>query len=156
MPHACAKVQLAAPSPRQRVRFSKHSQMFLFPHNNLESSQKRCTSLERQRFKQSLLRDIHQMRQVLQNTPLELITQETLQECIGIETFIQPEMAVAERVVQMKQAHVHRVLSAQRLLRGRGSTEKQDAISQVSKLSSGWSRTRAEKLATGYAEKIES
>ena len=94
------------------------------------------------------------MRQVLQNTPLERITQETLQECIGIETFIPPEMA--ERVVQMKRAHVHRVLSAQRLLRGRGSTEKQGAISQVSKLSSGWSRTRAEKLATGYAEKIES
>mmetsp|Transcript_17023 Transcript_17023/g.27658 ORF Transcript_17023/g.27658 Transcript_17023/m.27658 type:complete len:178 (-) Transcript_17023:179-712(-) len=134
-------------SPRPRVRFSEYSQLSVIPKDDTKS---KCFSRQEQRlFRQAVLADTLRLRNLFQNTSPEMITQDDLYECVGIESYLSQDLA--RHVVQKKRAHVDAVLSAQRANRGACSNEK---ISHTSKHTSRWARKRAEKLAKGYATQL--
>ena len=127
-----------------RVHFSKFSQMFIIPYDDVES--KWYTQEEQRHFYQACLSEIRRLEDMLRNAAPALMSEDILYECIGIENYLSP--CTAHRAVLMKQIHSETVLLAQRTHQGNHGIE---TLSETSKKSSQWARARAAEVAAAYA-----
>ena len=130
----CIKTTATTLAP-PRVHFSKFSQMFIIPYDDVES--KWYTQEEQRHFYQACLSDIHRLRVMLRDAAPALMSEYILYECGGLTSS-----------VEMRQAHSEAVLSAQRTYQGDHGSEK---LSETSKRSSKWARKRAAKVAAIHA-----
>ena len=141
-----------ASTPRPRVRFSQFSQMTMIPKEDDQKKSKWFSKQEQRRFRQAVLNDTRRIRDLLQNTPPQEITQDELFECVGIENFLSRDLA--QQVLRKKRAHVDAILLVQR---GHhlGTNKKDEEVSHTSKISSQWACERARRIAAGYATSLQ-
>ena len=90
--------------------------------------------------------DASRMRDWFRNLPPDMVTQDDLYECVGIEPFLSEDLG--RQRLEMRRAHVEAVLLAQRAYQGASKVKK---ISQASERSSRLGRESAENLAKVYA-----
>ena len=130
--------------PSLKVRFAQLSVMVVIPTDGVQNS-KWLSRQEMRQIKQRLFNDALRMRDLLSHTP-NVITNDDLYECVGIESLLSHEIR-QEHLVR-KQEHVDAVLSAQRA--HQGATCKIEEISRASMRSSQWAREKAGELAISY------
>ena len=130
--------------PSPKVRFAQLSVMVVIPMDGKNFS-KWLSRQEMRQINQRLFNDALRMRDLLSHTP-NVITNDDLYECVGIESLLSHEIS-QEHLVR-KQAHVDAVLSAQRA--HQGATCKIEEISRASLHSSQWAREKAGELAISY------
>ena len=143
-------------SPRA-VSFSTYSQAILLPppedEDDMES--RHYTQEDIRRFQQVLISDVERLRDELGSMSPEDINADQMYDCVGLEKFLSPELH--RRTVAAMHAHVEAVLEEQGLqleeqMMG-GSIvvmDRGEVLAAKSRLSSAWSRGRAEELAAGY------
>ena len=93
--------------------------------------------------------DAFRMRDWFRNLPPDMVTQDDLYECVGIEHFLSEDSG--RHRLERRQAHIEAVLSAQRAHQGACKVEK---ISLASESSSRLARESAENLAKVYATQL--
>ena len=129
----------------KQVTFSQYSSLLIISNDNTRI--KKNSPQDEQRFRQELVQDARRMARILETTPAYNVTPQQLYQCMGIEPYVTPGLAV--RLQDIKRKHVNAVLGEQRRQRGVCDIEK---LSSVSKQTSGWSRERAYKLGVGYSD----
>ncbi len=114
--------------------------MVLVPKETKESLARRWYSKsEYAKLRDDLMSDIGRMSRLFANTPDDVISQDQLQECIGIETFLNRE--ALQRLQARRNAHVNTILKAQRMC------NKAD-LASVSEKSSQWALVAAQARAS--------
>ena len=129
------------PSPQRNVRFSKYSTLVVLKKHESSSSDCWYTREEQAYSRKRVVYDAYKLRMVLdniRNDPRTTITQDDIDQCIGVENFLCRESA--QILMRKKKEHVAAVLLAQRIHGGCGAIEK---IRVVSEHSSRWSMKRA-------------
>lgn len=121
------------------VHFSQVNHIAVTPKDGIQS--KAYSTSDMGRFKQDLVGDVRHMARVLANTPAEMITQEDLVECLGLEMFL--DRGVARKAQEKKQAHIDAIITGQHLY-------EPDELAQLSSITSSWFRNRAVECAQRY------
>mmetsp|Transcript_22966 Transcript_22966/g.48120 ORF Transcript_22966/g.48120 Transcript_22966/m.48120 type:complete len:165 (+) Transcript_22966:98-592(+) len=137
---------LSTSTPPRRVHFSDKSEMIILdPVQREEEHLVLYTKEEMASFRRQLVYDVRTVLRALNSGVSDVI----LGNCVGIETFLSPELA--RRVIQVRNSHVKAVMDEQRHQRGLGfrSSERLKAVAEAG---SRWSRDRAHELAVGYFE----
>ena len=95
------------------VTFSQSSSMAIIPGNGSDA---KCwySRLECNRFSQAVANDARRMSRLLATTPRDRITQDELQECLGIETFLMDQHTFRLHQ-QRRDRHINAVLIGQHL-----------------------------------------
>lgn len=132
-----------APREARSVCFSPNEQVFDIPGDNAALTYYSPSDIER--FRVTLAQDVQRMATLFSTTPHEFITLEQLYDCIGIEMFLSHNIAIHTAAA----IHAHRevVILGQDLL-------APEALSRVSRASSQWFRSKAQRLALSYLENL--
>ena len=141
--------QMVAPAEnasRPQVRFSPYSQLVVIPKDGVHS--KWFSQRDRRQMKHRQLIDAIRMQDLFRNTSPDMVTQDDLFQCVGIEPFLSADLGLQR--IERKQAHVEAVLSAQSA--HQGDCKK---IALASESSSQWARESAERLAKVYATQLK-
>jgi hypothetical protein len=136
----------ATPRPTQ-VRFSQYSQLTVIPNDGMKS--KWISRWEKRQMERRVVIDASRMRDLFRNLPPDMVTQDDLYECVGIEPFLSEDLG--RQRLERRRAHVEAVLLAQRAHQGACKVKK---ISQASERSSRLGRESAENLAKLYATQL--
>ena len=128
--------------PRSRaVRFSKFSEMVVFPHEIMDSNAYSPANLRR--FKQDFISDARVMAKLLATAPAVILTEDDLLECIGIELFL--KRGLARQAKERKQAHLYTIIAGQYLF-------SKEELANASAISSRWAQGRAVNCASDYSD----
>lgn len=133
----------ATPRPTQ-VRFSQYSQLTVIPNDGMKS--KWISRWEKRQMERRVVIDASRLRDWFRNLPPDMVTQDDLYECVGIEPILSEDLG--RQRLERRRAHVEAVLLAQRAHQGACKVKK---ISQASERSSRLGRESAENLAKVYA-----
>ena len=139
------------PRPRA-VTFSVYSELVVYEPNSDEHVKSKTwySSKDRHGFRQELISHVRRVSHAIEVLPLgDVMSNELPCDCLGIEALISG-VGAARRSEQARRAHIAAVLSEQhrQLQEGVHDIER---LSEVSKLGSDRTRTRARALAKGYA-----
>lgn len=133
-------------SRRRTVRFSETSQLGVIDCSN--DDQQWYDSEDRAHLKRELAMDARRLGKLFATKSPDLVTQDDICHCIGIEHLLSLEKA--RRVVEYKRSHVKLVVESQQV-----PFITPDDIRRVSQESSRPARARAQKLAAGYWSMID-
>ena len=131
---------MSASYSRPAVSFSQVSSLYAFPRTRKENFQDIWyTKDDNVIFKQDFVRDVRRISSVLANTTSQdMLNQEVLQECVGIEVFLLQE----QRLVQAKKrAHMMAVVN------GQHECSSPQELAFISEKSSRWARVDAQNRA---------
>ena len=135
-------------TPPQAVTFSEFSELVFIPCDH-EKSAKWYSSEDKYRFRQTLIDNVRQLKKEINALSHgEIMTQEQLCKCVGIEMFLTKE--ASRYAEQAKRTHIDAVLLEQRRQKQIGICDR-TRLSTISQKGSGWTNERARKLAAGYA-----
>lgn len=126
---------------RPQVRISEFSQLFLIPYDDAES--KWYTRDELRLSRQAAFADAHRLGDCLRIATPASVSQDIINECLGLETFL--SQVATRRIVIV---HVNVVLLAQRVYQG--NERKVEMISEISMNSSRWARERGAAATRSY------
>lgn len=132
---------------RPNVQISQFSQLVTIPYDDPET--KWYTKEEKDCFKRDMLLDVRMLRDLLREETPGLISEEVLNECVGIENLL--SSYTAHLVVKKRREHSMAVLSVQREYKG--DDHMHEMLAKTSYESSRWARKRAVTLASGYSRK---
>eukprot|EP01083_Nonionella_stella_P015357 42964_1 len=122
------------------VSIAPYSNLVFVPKKTKESMARRWYSKsEYAKLRDDLMSDIGRMSRLFANTPDDVISQDRLQECIGIETFL--NRGALQQLQARRNAHVKTILKAQRMC------NKAD-LASVSEKSSQWALVAAQARAS--------
>ena len=130
---------MSASYSRPAVSFSQVSSLCVFPRTRKENFQDIWyTKDDNVIFKQDFVRDVRRISSVLATTSRDMLNQEVLQECVGIEVFLLQE----QRLVQAKKrAHMMAVVN------GQHECSSPQELAFISEKSSRWARVDAQNRA---------
>ena len=131
---------MSASYSRPAVSFSQVLSLYAFPRTRKENFQDIWyTNDDKIIFKQDFVRDVRRISSVLANTTSQdMLNQEVLQECVGIEVFLLQE----QRLVQAKKrAHIMAVVN------GQHECSSPQELAFISEKSSRWARVDAQNRA---------
>lgn len=131
----------------QGVSFSQYSEFAFIPKD--EPSPKWYNPEEKKRFRRNLIADARRLKRELEVTPTHATTPDRLCECLGLEAFMNKDLMLS--IANKRRAHIDAILSEQRRQRERGVCDL-ETLSKISKESSEWTATRAQKLGMAYSE----
>ena len=123
----------------KKVSFSQFSNMVIIPNSGREAPERWYSHLDCNRFRQATLNDARRMSRLLATTPREMITQDELQECLGIETYLDRDMLIRHQ--ERRNRHSTRVLIGQHLCNANELSVISQTISQPSRVGA---RSRAQ------------
>ena len=125
------------PSPQRNVRFSKYSTLVVLEKHESSSSDCWYTREEQTRARKRGVYDAYRLRMALDNirNDQRTITQDDLDQCIGLENFLSAE--VTKTVMSKKKQHIAAVLLAQRIHGGCGAIERIRVVSEHSSMFAG-------------------
>ena len=95
----------------KRVNFSALSSMLIIPNNTEELTERWYSPQECTRFRQGFANDARRMSRLLAATPRGMMTEEELQECTGIEIFLDQDRYL--QLQARKDAHATSILNGQ-------------------------------------------
>ena len=132
------------------VSFSVYSEVILLPTDDNEdvTGTTYYNQEDMRRFQQVVLLDVQRLREELGSMAPEEINTEHMYDCVGLEKFL--SQTLFQRTSAAIQAHLDGVLEEQASQRERIGVVDEEALASRSKLSSAWSRGRAEEIAAGY------
>ena len=130
-------------SPTARaVTFSPWIEMAVIPKEKMELAERWYSKEDHACFKQELIRDVQRVSRVIATTPEDMLTQDELYECIGIESFLNQDLL--RHLQTKKRAHARAIVIAQ-------SVYNEEELSLVSEISSSWARDGAHFRAKGFS-----
>ena len=138
------------PSPRtpggyKHVRFAQYSQMSVYSTDPTLNSW--TSRQDERRAKHEMGVHARWLGKLFETTPPELVTQEHLLLCVGMENLLSQELFQATH--DRRRAHINAVLSAQR------ASFEPAMIARVSERTSQWAREKATTRAEVYATTLK-
>ena len=130
---------ITSPVYRRAVSFSPRSEAVVIPEVGKRPNGW-YTKEDTNRFKRNLLTESRRMSRLVASTPLGMISQDTSDELVGIESFLSLDMLMI--IQTRKRQHVQGIVSMQSVC------SKEDLLF-LSKESSSWSRDGAINRAAG-------
>ena len=124
---------ITSPVYRRAVRFSPWSEAVVIPEVGKRPNGW-YTKEDTNRFKRNLLTESRRMSRLIASTPLGMISQDALDELVGIESFLSLDMLMI--IQTRKRQHVQGIVSMQ-------SVCSKEELSCLSKESSSWSHDGA-------------
>jgi len=137
-----SKMSTEMSTTARAVTFSPWSEMAVIPKEKMKLAERWYSTEDHARFKQELIRDVQGVSRVIATTPADMLTQDELHECIGIESFLNQDLL--RHLQAKKRAHVRAIVIGQRIY-------NEEELSLVSKISSRWARDGAHFRAKGFS-----